>query len=792
MNVQYHAAPGGTNIKFVVRDSKQSKPWIALILPFGLELEPAARLVESLAEDFRVLSWVSRLILAPQNQEVVADDLTVDKHVGDMLSLLNTVVGPEQIDLIGYCSGAGIALAAANRVPERFRKLILVNGEFLLLDEPRCLTAQAKDVDQLLPLAAQSMDHARKVFALIQQASHVVPESDAPVSVSVPYSNPVYLHRYALNYLSYRATDFRELARSMDHETLVMSGDGDEQTNVNSATVIHRELAHSRLHVERDGNHYELLKVSASYLHVIRSFLGDRSPAPAEKCRGQGASPPICDIDNDSLIHRVFERQAGLNPGKTASIIAGTSLSYGQLNARANFLAAYLIEQGVTPGDSVAISIHRSHEMLVAMLAILKCGAAYLPFDRNDPVSHTLSCLDKADAHIVILDYESLDLAKSRLIMIHTATPGLFGSERQDNIVAHATAESRAYILFTSGSTGQPKGVVVPHRAVVRLVKDANYVDIGARDCFLQFAPVSFDASTFEIWGALLNGASLVLYSGSILDPNLLSREISDNKVTVLWLTAALFHLVGTRYVSMLRPLRTLLAGGDVLNPEVVNTVLDAHPGLILINGYGPTENTTFTCCHRMSNETRPHTTVPIGKPITGTDIHILDVNRDPVQIGQIGELYVSGNGVALGYLEDADTFFFDSTIAKGLIYRTGDLVMETPNGDMEFIGRTDNEVKIRGYRVSVEHVENSLMQLSQVDSVAVVPKKSSISEHHLIAYLQPKPNIEITPEQIKRALSNVVPPYMVPDVIEICSTLPISKNGKINRAQLSEMAHYR
>ena len=332
----------------------------------------------------------------------------------------------------------------------------------------------------------------------------------------------------------------------------------------------------------------------------------------------------------------------------------------------------------------------------------------------------------------------------------------------------------------------------MPHRAVVRLVKDTNYIDIRADDCFLQFAPVSFDASTFEIWGALLNGARLALYSGSVVDPNLLNREIADNNVTILWLTAALFHLVGTRYGSMLRPLRVLLAGGDVLNPEVVNAVLDAHPGLVLINGYGPTENTTFTCCHRMSSEVRPHSTVPIGKPITGTQVHILDEHRNPVQVGRVGELYVSGKGVALGYLEATEAFFSDASIAEGLIYRTGDLVKETLGGVIEFIGRTDNQVKIRGYRVALEDVESSLLQLSEVDSVAVMPQKSSMSEHHLVAYLQPKANVEISAEQIKRELGKAVPPYMVPDVIEFCSELPINKNGKINRAQLGRSAQPR
>lgn len=792
MNIQSHAVAGGPAIRFAVQGENEGKPWVVLVLPFGLKLEPAAPLFDALSGDFRVLAWESRLILAPEDVSVVPGDFAVDRHVSDVLSLLNAVIGHEAVDLVGYCSGAGIALAAANRAPERFRRLVLANGEFMLLDDPSCLTTQAKDIDKLLPLAARSSDHAEKVFTLLQDASNGLSRSDAPAAVTLPYSNAVYLHRYALNYLAYRATDFRELAKTVSHETLVMTGDGDEQTNANSAAAIHELLPRSTLHVESGGNHYELLKVNGHYLRTIRAFLGSSGPVAGAEAEAHGTTSQVTDIDDDYLVHRIFERQARRYPEKTASIFAGTSLSYGQLNAHANFLAAHLIDEGVRPGDSVAISLQRSHEMLIAILGILKCGAAYVPFDRGDPFSHTMTCLERASVCIALLDHERRDLARSGFVIVNTEQRELFCSERHDNISASVTAESKAYVLFTSGSTGRPKGVVVPHRAVVRLVKDTNYIDIGVDDCILQFAPVSFDASTFEIWGALLNGARLALYSDSVVDPNLLNREIADNKVTILWLTAALFHLVGTRYESMLRPLRILLAGGDVLNPEVVNTVLDAHPDLVLINGYGPTENTTFTCCHRMSSEVRPRATVPIGRPITGTQVHILDEHRKPVQVGQIGELYVSGRGVALGYLEATETFFFDVSIAEGLIYRTGDLVRETPDGVIDFIGRTDNQVKIRGYRVALEDVESSLLQLSQVDSVAVLPEKSSMSEHHLVAYLQPKANVETSAAQIKHDLGKSVPPYMVPDVIEFCSELPINRNGKINRAQLGKFAQER
>lgn len=491
-------------------------------------------------------------------------------------------------------------------------------------------------------------------------------------------------------------------------------------------------------------------------------------------------------------ISRTFEAQASRHPQAIALRCASVALTYAELNARANQVAFHLSTCGVARGDVVAVMMSRSPEQVIAILAVLKCGGAYLPLDGSSPVARNLKCLTAAQVNVVIADHEIHEsLALGRHI-IDSRTADLFSAQRSDNLEIDGESEDRCYVMFTSGSTGQPKGVVVPHRAVIRLVKQSNYIEVSEHDSILQFAPLSFDASTFEIWGALLNGGTLVLYSGATFDPSLFAKEIREQKVTVLWLTAALFHLIATRFLASLKGIKVLLAGGDVLYPKVVNKVLDAMPELVLVNGYGPTENTTFTCCHRMTTANRPTECVPIGAAISGTQVHILDEALQPVPNGEIGELYASGSGVALGYLNEdgrSGAFFRNPAIADGLIYRTGDLVRRNANGEIEFQGRRDNQVKIRGYRVALEEVQASLLKLERVVDAAVTVEKFDNGDQHLIADLLIDAEGATTVAEVKRALAEELPAYMVPDLIRLTTNLPINTNGKIDRRRIRESA---
>jgi amino acid adenylation domain-containing protein len=497
-----------------------------------------------------------------------------------------------------------------------------------------------------------------------------------------------------------------------------------------------------------------------------------------------GASP---------VIHVAFDEQARRGAQRVALRYENESLTYGQLNRRAENLAAHLQSRAaVKRGDIVAVKMARRPEQIIALLAILKCGAAYLPLDENDPVARAVHCLEEARVRVILADrLEEARLRGDRLC-ITLDERALFEEERESAPAVEVSGEDRCYAMFTSGSTGAPKGVAIPHRAVIRLVKGTNYIEIAETDRILQFAPTSFDASTFEIWGALLNGACLVLYPGATLDPNLLVRQIRDNGVTILWLTAALFHLIATRHMAALRTVKVLLAGGDVLQPQLVNKVLDEVPGITLINGYGPTENTTFTCCHRMTVESRPTSCVPIGKAITGTSVHVLDSLRRPVANGESGELFVSGAGVALGYLNPSSgngAFFADAQIASGLIYRTGDMVRVNAAGEIEFEGRRDNQVKIRGFRVSLEEIQANILKLPQITDVVVLLQKSESGDQQLVAYMQLAAQQSMSVAEIRHALAVELPRYMIPDLIHVNVDLPINRNGKLDRARIREVA---
>jgi amino acid adenylation domain-containing protein len=497
------------------------------------------------------------------------------------------------------------------------------------------------------------------------------------------------------------------------------------------------------------------------------------------------------DGGDRSCLHREVDRLAARNPRAIAVESLDGSVTYEELNARATSLACHLAEVGVKHGDVVGLSMTRSVDVIVSMLAVLKAGAAYLPLERGSPLARRRKSLEDAGVTHVISDQDCPETASAgrKVVVANGAnrpfSSSSFGDSTSRNL---SLPDDKAYVMFTSGSTGEAKGVVVPHRAITRLVVDTNYIRISEDDKILQLSPLSFDASTFEIWGALLNGATLVLSREDVLDPNAIKRDVAERGVTIMWLTAALFHLIGDKYIDALRPLKTLLAGGDVLSPRVVNRVLDAIPGITVINGYGPTENTTFTCCHRMTQENPPaEGGVPIGKPISGTEIFVLDERLSPVAVGDVGELFTSGKGVALGYLNGdvAGSFFRNERICEGLIYRTGDLVRENTKRELEFVGRKDNLVKMRGFRISLDGIRQSLLQIEDVADAVVFARKEEVGDQLLIAYVKRRHGSALDALEIRRRLGVVLSDYMIPDSIILSEVLPITVNGKLDKTLL-------
>ncbi|MEO6502205.1 MAG: non-ribosomal peptide synthetase [Jatrophihabitantaceae bacterium] len=461
--------------------------------------------------------------------------------------------------------------------------------------------------------------------------------------------------------------------------------------------------------------------------------------------------------------------------------VAVGDLSYAELDARTNQLAHRLIRAGVEPGAVVGVRGDRSVQTIVMLLAVLKAGAGYLALDRRQPAQRQEMMLAEASVRVVLAE-DGLPEGPGYQV-IH---PGHDEALPVTAPEVRVAPESLAYVAYTSGSTGRPKGVCVPHRAVLRLVLGSDVLDISSDDVFLHFAPVAFDASTLEVWGSLLNGARLaVAPPGELALPELLEFTRAE-QVTVLWLTAGLFHRAVDSGLPPLPSLRYLLAGGDVLSPSHVNRAAQALPHVSIVNGYGPTENTTFTCCHTVSAPVGD--TVPIGRAISGTRTYLLDEALSPVPAGQVGELYAAGLGLAHGYLgkpgETATRFVADPFDKGERMYRTGDLARQ--RGDvLEFLGRQDSQVKIRGFRVELDEVATVLSQHPDVLEAAVVTAAGATGRT-LVACIVGRPSASVL--EIRGWLATRLPEYAVPARIRVLLALPLNANGKLDRAALERL----
>jgi amino acid adenylation domain-containing protein len=499
----------------------------------------------------------------------------------------------------------------------------------------------------------------------------------------------------------------------------------------------------------------------------------------------------------DWTIHGVFSEVAARTPERIAIMGDGAPVTYAELALRSDRIAGYLRDRGVMPGARVGLYAQRSAHSIAAMIGILKAGAAYVPFDPSYPFKQ-LQFIYRDCAPALLLAPGTLtdQRAEARfwdgeVVDIRGDFAGASSPWRCADEVGR---DAPAYIMYTSGSTGHPKGVVVPHRGVVRLVIDNTFASMGPEEVHLQLAPLAFDASTFEIWGALLHGGTLAIVPE--LHPSLddIASAIERHGVTTLWLTAGLFHLMVEHRLDGLRPLRQLLAGGDVLSTPHVAKALRELPGCQIINGYGPTENTTFTCCYPIPKGAALEGPVPIGREIAHTQVYVLDERGAPVAEGEEGELCAAGDGVALGYLNrpelTAERFVPDPFDAAGrrLMYRTGDRVRRRPDGNLEFLGRVDRQVKIGGKRVELDEIEASIRRTGLVEDAAVISPGVAAGPRKIHAYVKSTRDTDALVQELRAALRGELPDYMLPASIVVLGTLPLTPVGKVDRARLPEV----
>ncbi len=552
---------------------------------------------------------------------------------------------------------------------------------------------------------------------------------------------------------------------------------------------------------EEDEAQRFFLDCSAAVAQLTEALAGDGAAVTLADIRCISArSRTILDAVNDtrgdfpaSSVDQVFRDAADRWPAAVAVRDAESALTYAELTVAVAEQARLLRAAGVGEGDTVLIGLPRSVAEVVAVLGTLWVGAAYFGADLSQPASHTARIVAKARPAAAIVAGDSAGRLESHGVP-------LVGSWHRGREAGGEAAppvrpdpDRLAYVAFTSGSTGAPKGVAIPHRGVLRLVHDGKLMALGPGERSLRLAPLAFDASTLEIWGTLLTGATLEICPPEVLLPDEIGAFLEDRRVTVAFLTAGLFGLVHEFASRSFAGLRHLMTGGDVVPHEHVKQALAENPGLVVTNCYGPTENTVVTTSCPVREPADVDGPVPIGSPVPGTQIHVLDSRGRLLMPGAVGELYTSGAGLAAGYLDDrAETdrvFGFFSPDVPARLYRTGDLVRLDGAGRLHFLGRADDQVKIRGFRIELPAIGAVLDAQDGVEESFVTVTEGDSTDKRLVAAVRLTPGTAVTPAGLRDRLRDELPSYMVPALWAVVDQLPITTTGKIDRRRLAAAA---
>lgn len=511
-------------------------------------------------------------------------------------------------------------------------------------------------------------------------------------------------------------------------------------------------------------------------------------------------SQKILDTVNDtsrdfpaSSVDELFRIAADRWPDVPAVRDAESVLTYAELAVAAAEQAHLLRAAGVREGDTVLIGVPRSVAETVAVLGTLWAGAVYIGVDLAQPEAHTARIIAKSSpAAAILTDAGTGRLAPHRIPVVGPWHRG-WEAGGESEPPARPDPDRLAYIAFTSGSTGEPKGVAIPHRGVIRLVHDGKYLSLGPGERFLRMASLAFDASTLELWGSLLTGATIEVCPPELLLPNEIGAFLAERRITVAWLTSGLFGLVQEFASEMLGGLRHLMTGGDVVPYEHIKNVLTAHPGLVVTNAYGPTENTTFTTFHSVRDPAGIDGPLPIGSPVPGTRVYVLDKRARLLMPGAVGELYAAGDGLAAGYINDpAETdrvFGFFSPDVDERLYRTGDLVRIDGAGHIRFVGRADDQVKVRGFRIELQAIREALNAQEGVEESYVTVTNGTSMDKRLVAAVRLAPGTAVTPAGLRDRLGDLLPSYMVPPLWAVVDRMPVTATGKVDRRRLAAAA---
>ncbi|MBB5644744.1 non-ribosomal peptide synthetase [Pedobacter cryoconitis] len=497
---------------------------------------------------------------------------------------------------------------------------------------------------------------------------------------------------------------------------------------------------------------------------------------------------------HEQTVVDLFSRQAMLTPDAIALVYQDQSLTYKELDEQSNQLGHYLRSAGVKEDTLVPICITRSVEMMIGILGILKSGGAYVPIDAAYPKERIHYILSDTQAGIVVSSE-----ANKPLLLSHSTDIRVISLDGEHEVIAEEPVSAvpailrpdhLCYVMYTSGSTGQPKGVLVTHSNVTSLISGANYIQLSSSDALLSAGSASFDATTFEYWSMLLNGGRLVFCpAGSLLDNSLFKAVLQVNKITVMWFTAGWFNLLVDVDIDLFEGLSVVMVGGEKLSAAHINRFRECYPDKTIINGYGPTENTTFSVCYPIQ-ELESSGNIPLGRPLNNRQAYVLDNFGQPVPIGVAGEIYVGGAGVARGYLNQeeltAARFINDPFETGNRLYKTGDIGRWLANGNLEFIGRMDDQVKIRGYRIELGEIETAIQQSGFAEQCVVLAPADESGQKRLVGYV-------IAGEQgfdrdaLVSYLNTRLPDYMVPNVFIALEAFPLTANGKLDKKGLPD-----